>query len=281
MRVDLPHLADAADGPLLARTLVAHLGRDGARRGVLVLYTDRDPAVEDGCRAARPPRHFREAAADALGDVLVWVVTPTGYLSLDCADATAARRAAGRCATSTRRRSGATLVLAGLRRRGLAGGHRPDPSASARGPPLRRARPRAGGSDRCAGPLAAGADGAEPVAGGVARGLADGGRRRARPANRHPAARRGGASRRGLADRRVRDGVLVALVPGTADLPERCVRTVPSTPELDRGARRRDGADPRPAAAASCLRSRATAVHEAVLEEVVARGQEPGRRRPR
>ena len=28
----------------------------------------------------------------------------------------------------------------------------------------------------------------------------------------------------GLADRRVRDGVLVALVPGTGDLPERCVR---------------------------------------------------------
>ena len=44
----------------------------------------------------------------------------------------------------------------------------------------------------------------------------------------------------------MRDGVLVALVPGTSDLPERCVRTVPSTPELDAALGARDGADPRP-----------------------------------
>ena len=85
MRVDLPHLADTADGPLLARTLVAHLGRDGARRGILVLYADQDPRGQDGA-AQLAARHFREAAADALGDVLVWVVTPAGYLSLDCVE---------------------------------------------------------------------------------------------------------------------------------------------------------------------------------------------------
>jgi len=76
----------------------------------------------------------------------------------------------------------------------------------------------------------------------------------------------------GLADRRVRDGVLVALVPGTSDLPERCVRTVPSTPELDAalGAAMALILDPSRGVVPPV---RATAVHEAVLEAVVARGR--------
>jgi hypothetical protein len=70
----------------------------------------------------------------------------------------------------------------------------------------------------------------------------------------------------------VRDSVLVALVPGTADLPERCVRTVPSTPELDAAL---GGAvalilDPSRGIVPPV---RATAVHETVLEAVVARGR--------
>jgi hypothetical protein len=66
--------------------------------------------------------------------------------------------------------------------------------------------------------------------------------------------------------------VLVALVPGTSDLPERCVRTVPSTPELDRalGAAMALILDPNRGVVPP---ARETAVHEAVLEEVVARGR--------
>ena len=41
-RVDLGDLADLEHGPQVARTLVSHLCSDGARRAVLVVYTDAD-----------------------------------------------------------------------------------------------------------------------------------------------------------------------------------------------------------------------------------------------
>ena len=111
VRVDLPHLADDAAGPTLARALVSYLDRDLARHAVLVLYADRDPREQDG-PAQRAAWHFREAASAAFGEVPVWVVTPTGYLALDCADDCCPP--GGRpCVTSMPRRWGPTLVLAG------------------------------------------------------------------------------------------------------------------------------------------------------------------------
>jgi hypothetical protein len=76
----------------------------------------------------------------------------------------------------------------------------------------------------------------------------------------------------GLVDRRVRDAVLVALVPGTGDLPERCVRDGQTTPELDAelGAAVAMIIDPHRGVVPT---QRETAVHEAVLEAVVARGR--------
>ena len=268
VRVDLPHLADEGAGALLARTLVSHLGRDGASRGILVLYTDADPRGEDGIAQAAA-RQFREAAADALGEVLVWVVTPTGYLSLDCVDDCCPPGGRPlRDLDSTQ--VGATLVLAGS---AVADSREDIARIRPQSGDVRRsvARVRRRWEQRCEEALLAGADAvgrwredslaawrdavAIVEAGEPGRGGAPWGRVEA-----------------GLADRRVRDSVLVALVPGTADLPERCVRTVPSTPELDAAL---GGAmalilDPTLGVVPPV---RATAVHEAVLEAVVARGR--------
>ncbi|KQR16367.1 DUF4192 domain-containing protein [Cellulomonas sp. Leaf334] len=268
VRVDLPHLADPTDGPLLARTLVAHLGRDGARRGILVLYTDRDPRGEEG-PAQMAARHVREAAQDALGDVLAWVVTPTGYLSLDCVeDCCPPGGRPLRDLDSTQ--VGATLVLAGS---AVADSREDIARIRPQRADVRRsaARVRRRWEDRCAQAVVAGDD-------AVGRWRED-----SLAAWRQAVAIVGagqpgsggspwGRIEAGLTDRRVRDGVLVALVPGTADLPERCVRTVPSTPELDAAL---GGAmalilDPRRGVVPP---AHATAVHEAVLEAVVARGR--------
>ena len=233
-----------------------------------MLYTDRDPRGEDGS-ARLAARHLREAAADALGDVQVWVVTTTGYLSLDCTqDCCPPGGRPLRDLDSTQ--VGATLVLAGS---AVADSREDIARIRPRHAEVRRsvARVRRRWEDRCAAALGAGDDAVsrwreESLApGATAVRLVEAG---------EPGA--GGAPwgriEAGLADRRVRDGVLVALVPGTSDLPERCVRTVPSTPELDRqlGAAMALILDPSGGVVPPV---RATAVHEAVLEEVVARGR--------
>ena len=88
LRVDLPALADPEVGAQVARATVAVLGRDRAQGTLLVVYTDADPRLADDDEAtavARAVAHYREAADAPLGDVAVWVVTRTGYLSYDCA----------------------------------------------------------------------------------------------------------------------------------------------------------------------------------------------------
>lgn len=84
-RVDLADLADADDGRQVARSLVSHLVGDGARRAVLVVYTAAGAAEADGV-ASRAQAHLQEAAEHFLGEVACWVVGPTGYRSLGCAD---------------------------------------------------------------------------------------------------------------------------------------------------------------------------------------------------
>lgn len=268
VRVDLVHLADESDGPLLARSLVSLLDRDAARRGILVLYTDHDPRGEDGPQQ-RATRHFREAAGKALGDIHVWVVTPEGYFALDCHDDCCPPGGRPlRDLESTQ--VGATLVLAGSAvadsREDIARIH------PAHGE-IRRsvARVRRRWERRRQDAVAAGPDEVtrwreESLAAwraAVALVATDGPGSGGAPWGRLEV---------GIADKPVRDAVLVSLVPGTGDLPEQCVRGEDATPELDAAL---SGAmamiiDPRRGVVPP---ERATAVHEAVLEAMVARGR--------
>ncbi|WP_315096174.1 DUF4192 domain-containing protein [uncultured Cellulomonas sp.] len=268
VRVDLPHLADEADGPVLARTLVAHLGRDVARRGILVLYTEHDPRGEDG-PAHVAARHFREAAGESLGEVQVWVVTAEGYLALDCTDDCCPPGGRPlRDLDSTQ--VGATLVLAGS---AVADSREDIARIRPRSADVRRsaARVRRRWESRWEDALSRGPD-------AVSRWREDSlaAWRAAVRLVEDDGARPGGAPwgrlEAGLADRRVRDGVLVALVPGTGDLPERCVRHAYPSAEVDAALGVAMGMiiDPRRGVVPPV---RATAVHEAVLEEVVARGR--------
>ncbi len=84
VRVDLPDLAHPVHGPQLARGVVAHLDDDGAEHAVLVVYTPADPREGPDPVVVAAVANFREAAALPLGDVPVWAVTGTGYLSWDC-----------------------------------------------------------------------------------------------------------------------------------------------------------------------------------------------------
>lgn len=81
-RVDLDELGDPVRGPQVARTLTAHLLRDGAQRAVLVVYTgDREgsAALLDAAR-----RHVGTAAEHHLGEVECWLVGPDGYRHAEC-----------------------------------------------------------------------------------------------------------------------------------------------------------------------------------------------------
>ena len=87
VRVDIADLASEASGDDVAATVSRHLHADGARRVVLVLYTDED---------RREVRRGRGAAGQALSrvravlgdDVVadVWLVSSTGYAGVDCQD---------------------------------------------------------------------------------------------------------------------------------------------------------------------------------------------------
>ena len=119
-RVDLADLADHRAGPQLARALVGHLVADGARRAVIVLYTDADL---QGDGEADPRRraaglvaldHLQDAAEQALGALEPWVVGPHGYYALGCTDRECCP-AGGRPLTDLQStRIGAQMVLEGL-----------------------------------------------------------------------------------------------------------------------------------------------------------------------
>ena len=233
-RVDLADLADPHDGPQVARSLVVHLDRDGARRAVLVLYAE--PGAGPVSRLHRAADHVREAFDVPFGGARVLVVGGGRYGCLDCSD--------GCCAPGgnplsdlAATRSGAHMVLAGsavatdraaLGRVALA-------SAEARRAVGRVRRRRAEARTRAAerGPAAVARWRADalaawrelvatcpdtPVPGG---GSAPGGRASAgRPPSRVALL---GRLEAGLDDRRVRDAVLVAMLPGTDRLPERAL----------------------------------------------------------
>ena len=119
-RVDLADLADRRAGPQLARALVGHLVADGARRAVVVLYTDADLQGDgevDPCRRAAglvALDHLQDAAEQALGALEPWVVGPHGYYAFGCTDR-ACCPAGGRPLTDLQStRIGAQMVLEGL-----------------------------------------------------------------------------------------------------------------------------------------------------------------------
>uniref|UniRef100_UPI000ADF4B3B DUF4192 domain-containing protein n=1 Tax=Cellulosimicrobium cellulans TaxID=1710 RepID=UPI000ADF4B3B len=115
VRVDVDDLADLERGPQVARTVLAHLSADGARRVVLVAYTDaplREP-VPTAARERAAVEHCREAVEAVLGPADVWVVSSTGWGALDCADP-ACCPAEGRPLTELQSSEvGAHMVLAG------------------------------------------------------------------------------------------------------------------------------------------------------------------------
>ena len=119
-RVDLADLADRRAGPQLARALVGHLVADGARRAVVVLYTDADlqgDGEADPCRRAAglvALDHLQDAAEQALGALEPWVVGPHGYYAFGCTDRECCP-AGGRPLTDLQStRIGAQMVLEGL-----------------------------------------------------------------------------------------------------------------------------------------------------------------------
>ncbi|WP_066589026.1 DUF4192 domain-containing protein [Cellulomonas timonensis] len=222
-RVDLDDLGDESTGPQVARGLVAHLGADRASGTVLVLYTAQDPRRPgpSGALAHAAAGHYREAAAAAFGDVAVWVVTATGYLRLDCDDLGCCP-AGGRPASEIESTAvGAHMVLAGSCVAGSrdAVARVPPAPASARRSVARVAQrwlrrredaERAGDAAMAAWRARSLEAWSQCVA-AVREPFQDG--------DVCPAVL--GRLEAGLADRRVRDAVLVTLVPGTGDLAAR------------------------------------------------------------
>jgi hypothetical protein len=275
VRVDLTDLASPEDGPQLAREVVAHLDNDGADRVLLVVYTHDDPRRGPDPVVAAAVEHFRAAAEAPYGDVPAWAVTSTGYLSLDC-DETCCPPGGRPLADLSSTQVSAQMVVAGS---SVADCREDVGRIRSAGSEARRSVARVRRRWQARGLLAHDDGGAALErwrAGGVAAWRHAVEEQLERPGG--PTAASLGRLEAGLADARVRDAVLVALVPGQGDLPERCVRGERPSSQDDAALGRAlalvvDPLDGVPAPPA------ATRVHEAVLVAVVAHG-EHGRQAP-
>ncbi|WNB84451.1 DUF4192 family protein [Cellulomonas sp. ATA003] len=235
-RVDLADLADPDLGPQLARRLVTHLVGDGAANAVLVVYADDDPRAvgaeacshvrsSDGATAEAPGETptavqvFRAAAAAFLGDVAVWVVAPSGYLSLDCVDADCCPPGGRPLRDLESTEVGAHMVLAGAMVADSREALVPDVPASAA---ARRNATRAA-ARRLARRVVAEEQGPAAVARWRGDGLLAWRQEvdEVRRGGRGPDAAALGRLAAVLADVPVRDAVLLTLVAGAGDLPER------------------------------------------------------------
>ena len=239
VRVDVADAADVEHGPQLARSVVGHLAADGARRVVLVVYSDaplraagvaaaRVRAAGGACRAAAEPHH---------GPVEAWVVSSTGWYALDCAEDDCCPPEGRSLRELESSEVGAHMVLSGA---ALADSREealriPPAGADARRRAARaarrvrdRARSVAAGDDvasRVAARVSALALWRTAVAQVVARDRArDGGPVDDGAGAAVPAATVLGRLAAGLESVPVRDAVLLSLVPGTDDLPDRTVR---------------------------------------------------------
>ncbi|MDM8085448.1 DUF4192 domain-containing protein [Cellulomonas cellasea] len=272
-RVDLDDLGGQSSGPRVARGLVAHLGADRASGAVLVLYTAQDPRRHgnSGTLAHAAAEHFREAASAALGDVTVWVVTATGYLRLDCDDLGCCP-AGGRPARELESTAvGAHMVLAGscvADSRGAVARVLPAPASARRSVArvaqrwLRRREDAARAGDAAMALWRARSlDAWTQCVAAVREPCQD-------DAAVSPAVL--GRLEAGLADRRVRDAVLVTLVPGTGDLAARSLREDEAVTGREMAGAIAAIVDP---AHAVPPPADATAVHAQALERLVAHGR--------
>lgn len=304
VRVDLEQLADPDDGGRCARALVGLLDQDGARRAVLVLYVEDDPRASGAVPVARALEAFREASAVPFGDVAVWVVTASGYLALDCTDHACCPPGGRPLRDLDSTQTSARMVLAGSSvadsrgdlgrirradedaRRGAARTRRRwerrRETAAAQGAPALAAWRRdclaawrtAVADERAAStPTSGPGAGAAGESGIEATGVGDTGVPAPGPTG-GPGRAPWGRIEAGLVDRRVRDAVLVGMLPGTGDLPERSVTGETPVPAVDAavGAAVATLVDP-----ARAVRPPADVdVHERVLERVVAHGRADG-----
>lgn len=264
-RVDLADLADAEHGPQVARSLVTHLDRDGARRAVLVVYAAR--GVEDA-RVADAASHVHEAFDVPFGGAQVLVVAQDAYRCLDCDESCCPPQGRPRSDLQATR-AGAEMVLAGSvvapGRADLGHVAAADPAARRAVARVRRRRVQARRHALAAGPQALGRWRTESLAAWralvAATDAPDAG-----PVTRVALLGRVEAA---LEDRRVRDAVLVAGIPGVGSLPDRALAHAGPAEDAElREAVARlvdpDGAAPPDAA---------VAVHRRALEEVVAHGR--------
>jgi len=231
VRVDVADLVDPDHGPRLARSVVGHLTADGARRVVLVLYSDAllDAGGPDAVRARAAVARCRDAAEPVHGAADTWVVTSSGWFGLDCDDPDCCPPGGRALRELESSEVGAHMVLAG---HGLADSREealriPRASADARRRAARAAR-RVREQALAAAPDArGGADGLDHRV----RALAAWRDAVALVARDEPGAPSGGPTATelgrlaaGLESIPVRDAVLVSLVPGTGDLADRTVR---------------------------------------------------------
>ena len=268
VRVDLAALADRAAGPALARAVVGHLDRDGARSAVLVVYTAQDPRGEPDHPAELAVETFR-AAASWVADTPAWVVTDEGYLSMDCLDECCPL--GGRpLAELEGTQVGARMVLAGSAvadRREDVATITPARAESRRSVARVRARWSARGASAAAqGPVALESWRLGSVAAWreeVVRVAGD------------PSSERGSATGRleaGLRDLRVRDALLIALVPGTGTTSEEYVRGPHPGPSANDGLAEALAKVYDPVAGVRPP-GEVTDVHVRVLEQVIAHGR--------
>ncbi|MCP2281643.1 protein of unknown function (DUF4192) [Promicromonospora umidemergens] len=85
LRLRQPDDPEGPDGAATARWLADHVVADGADRAVVVLYTATDPFVPTGA-ARRAVDLLRARLERRLPGTEAWLVAPTGFRALDCAD---------------------------------------------------------------------------------------------------------------------------------------------------------------------------------------------------
>lgn len=85
LRLRQPDDPHGPDGAATARWLTDHVVADGADRAVVVLYTATDPTAPSGA-ARRAVDLLRARLERRLPGTEAWLVTPTGFRALDCAD---------------------------------------------------------------------------------------------------------------------------------------------------------------------------------------------------
>lgn len=85
LRLRQPDDPHGPDGAATARWLTDHVVADGADRAVVVLYTATDPTTPSGA-ARRAVDLLRARLERRLPGTEAWLVAPTGFRALDCAD---------------------------------------------------------------------------------------------------------------------------------------------------------------------------------------------------